>query len=86
MNRRTQNLSVNLLLFAAFLVVLASGVVLWQVLPGGGTSRGLDFVGLVRGDWTRVHVLASLTMTALVAVHLALHWRYVRAVPKLLRS
>lgn len=86
MNRRTANLYTDLGLFVAFAFVLASALVLWFLLPSGPEARGLTVLGLPRRDWTRVHRLSGVAMTALVAVHLALHWQYLASMPTLLRQ
>lgn len=85
MNQQKKNLYTDLGLFVVFFAVLASGIVLWFALPSGNASQGLSFLGLPRGDWSRVHRLSGVAMTVLVAVHLTLHWSYLRSVPRLLR-
>lgn len=59
----------------AGLVVLATGLLMWLVLPAG--SRGTSVWSLTRHDWGEVHLYASLTVLGLVALHLALNWSWV---------
>ena len=75
-----------LLLFEAF-----SGVLLWLVLPHGqgggeglgrgasGLGRGLEqtFAGIERSTWVTVHDWAAVLFTAIVVIHVALHWKWV---------
>jgi uncharacterized membrane protein len=57
-----------------------SGVILWVVLPSGQGSRlsGSAAVwGLDRHAWIDLHNWAALMLTAVVIVHVALHWKWV---------
>ena len=89
MNRNTLNLLVNVLSFFSFLVSTASGLVLWQILPLGYGYRGgrgvlteLLFLGLGRPDWLRIHNISSLIFVVLIVFHIALHWSWVKNLPR----
>jgi hypothetical protein len=86
MNRTALNLLVDVISFIAFLLSTASGLVLWQVLPGGGygysggpglVSEPL-FLGLSRLDWLNIHIHQSLLLAVLIILHIALHRRWIR--------
>jgi hypothetical protein len=87
MNRTALNLLVDVISFFAFLASTASGLVLWQVLPGGGYGfrggRGIVseplFLGLSRQDWLNLHNQTSLMLAVLIVLHMALHWRWIRS-------
>jgi hypothetical protein len=76
------NFVVDAMILAAFLAAAVSGVVS-VIMPHGGYQGGRnpDFgqtvLLLSRDGWTDVHVWGSLAMIAGIAVHLALHWRWI---------
>lgn len=85
MNRTALNLLVDVVSFFAFLASTISGLVLWQVLPGGeygfrgGQGLVLEplFWGLSHQDWLNLHNQTSLLLVALIVLHIALHWRWI---------
>ncbi|MHC1630786.1 MAG: DUF4405 domain-containing protein [Methanotrichaceae archaeon] len=93
MNRVKLNLLFDILSFFAFLASTISGVVLWQVLPYGQGFRGgrgiladQSFLGLARHDWLDIHDYSSWIFVALVAIHIALHWRWIKVQLKSIRK
>lgn len=59
---------------------LASGVILWFVLPAGQgfRSSGLAQVwGFDRHTWIGLHDWAAVMLVAVVVVHVAMHWKWV---------
>jgi Domain of unknown function (DUF4405) len=68
---------------AAFLIAGLSGLILRPALGGGGYQGGRNpfynaaILGLARNMWKDVHFWAGLAMVSLVALHLALHWRWI---------
>jgi hypothetical protein len=86
MNRTALNLLVDLISFIAFLASTASGLVLLWALPaagggfrgGGATLAGELFLGISRPEWLALHRIASLILAALILLHIALHWRWIR--------
>jgi hypothetical protein len=69
--------------FVAFLVEAVSGFVLWLALPngsGGGRGRG-GFGGesfiFDRHTWLHIHDLFAVVLVLLIAVHVAMHWRWI---------
>jgi hypothetical protein len=80
------NFSLDSLLFAAFFLASLSGLVAWLLLPSGGYRGGRNpfynatWLGLTRHNWDDLHLWAGLAMMAVLAVHLALHWKWVMCV------
>ncbi len=57
-----------------------SGIVLWFVLPSGQgwrSSGTVTAVSLDRHTWIDLHNWAALMLTAVVIVHLVMHWKWV---------
>ena len=82
MSKRTVNLWLNGVAFAAFVSLMVSGTVLhWVLPPGRGRRLGVDqlLFGWGRHDWRELHLWIALTFLALVVVHLTLHWSWIRA-------
>jgi len=89
--KRTQlNFAIDAGAFAAFLFLLSTGLLLRYQLPPG--SGGLDAVGTGRGaaerpvtilwgwtrhEWGRIHYWIAGLLIAILAVHLALHWKWI---------
>jgi hypothetical protein len=87
------NTVVNIANFFAALVSLVSGIVIWKILPSGQGFRGgrgeLDanlFWGFARHDWVNLHTISSLIFVGLVIVHLALHWYWIKNLPKMIKE
>ncbi len=83
------NAWVNIAAFIAGVVSVATGIVLW-LMPQGGYQGGRgwaarpEVLGLDHALWNDIHVWSSLALVALVLVHLALHWCWIKKVPKIL--
>lgn len=91
--RRTQfNAVVNVVGFAAFLVLAVTGLVGLIFLPPGTGGRGsghaplVTVLGLGRHDWGDIHNYAGLVFLGVVGLHLVLHWRWIKYLPSLLAS
>lgn len=78
MKRVQQNLVVDVVAFAAFVLLAATGVVMAYTLPprSGHTTT---LWGLSRHEWGDVHVWIAVFLMALLAVHLAFHWKWIGA-------
>jgi hypothetical protein len=61
------------------LVEAVSGFVLWFALPSGGGRRGLDltYLGLTRHTWIDIHDWVAIALTAIVIIHIIIHWKWV---------
>ncbi len=64
-------------------MALATGLILWLALPSGhgaglGRGSGRPFAAVDRHTWVDLHDWAGMALVAVVGVHLALNWRWVR--------
>lgn len=75
------NFWTDVLAFLTFLISTISGVVLMRAPDAYGAETSLpngDMLwGLSRLEWLHLHSNISLIFVALMAVHLAMHWRWV---------
>ena len=82
------NFSLDNLLFVAFFLAGLSGLVAWLIVPSGGYQGGRNpyygatLLGLTHQNWTDLHLWAGLAMILIVAIHLALHWRWIACVTR----
>jgi len=86
MKRITINALVDIGGLVAFIPSLISGLVLYLVLPSGG-GRGNSwaiYLGISRSQWLTMHDYTSLVFTALLIIHLLLHWKFFRHIRKCL--
>jgi len=69
--------------FVVFLVEAVSGFVLWLALPNGsGGGRGRGGLGgetfiFDRHTWLAIHDWAAVVLVVLIAVHVAMHWKWI---------
>ena len=81
-SRRRLNAAVDLLGLLLFVPVAITGIVIFFVFPNGGFQGGRNplyvdaYMGISRGDWVAVHDYLRMVFILLMAVHIALHWRY----------
>ena len=75
MNKNRVHFLVDLLAYLAFLGLAATGLLLAYRLPAG--SGGAAVLGLTRHEWGDVHFCLAASLVALMALHVALHWRWV---------
>jgi hypothetical protein len=84
MSRTKLNFIIDTFAFILMMLMMSTAAILEFVLPhgtgGGGRHRQVEtFLGLVRHDWGEIHFWIGLCLIAAVAVHLALHWRWIAA-------
>jgi hypothetical protein len=77
---------VDVIIAAAFALSALSGVILYLV-PGGyqggrNPNYGREILFLDHHGWSDLHTWTSFVMMAGIAVHLALHWRWIVAMAK----
>lgn len=80
MKRITINALVDVGCLITFIPSLISGLVLYLVLPSGG-GRGNSwslYLGIPRFQWLTMHDYTSLVFSALLILHLLLHWKFFR--------
>ena len=80
------NYVMDIIILVLFVVVLASGLLLWQAYPESGThhrgGRGdtaieKSVLGIAKSDMRAVHDWAGVLMGVFVAVHLLFHWKWI---------
>lgn len=83
MNRNIVNLVVDCASLVALSGLIATGLIMESVLPPGtgglGRGKGSRLWGWGRHDWGELHFYLAISFIALLAGHLALHWRWVWA-------
>jgi len=69
---------VNVISFLLFIVLCITGLLNWLVLPKGYEARGSFLVSL-RHFFIAFHEWAALVFMIVVAVHIVLHWPYIKS-------
>jgi ABC-type transport system involved in multi-copper enzyme maturation permease subunit len=69
---------VNVLSFILFIILFSTGLLNWLVLPRGYEARGSVLVS-VRHFFIAFHEWAALIFMIVVAVHIVLHWPYIKS-------
>lgn len=78
MRRIYVNYFLDLLLFLDMIGVAFIGLLLGFVIPrGGGPHAGKYLWGFHRHQWGNLHIVLSLIMLGLLALHLVLHWSWI---------
>ena len=69
---------VNVISFLLFIVLCSTGLLNWLVLPRGYEARGSFLVSL-RHFFIAFHEWAALIFIIVIAVHIVLHWQYIKS-------
>ena len=69
---------VNVISFILFIVLCSTGLLNWLVLPRGYEARGSSLVSL-RHFFIAFHEWTALIFMIVVAVHIVLHWPYIKS-------
>jgi len=69
---------VNVISFILFIILCSTGLLNWLVLPRGYEARGSLLVSL-RHFFIAFHEWAALVFMIVVAVHIVLHWPYIKS-------
>lgn len=77
---------IDILAFIAFLISAFSGVVMWLALPSQSGKISLEFLSLARHQWNAIHLFSSLIFVVIIIIHLALHWKWIKNIPRLWNS
>jgi hypothetical protein len=87
MRRITINALVDIGCLITFIPSFVSGLVLFFFLPSGGGRGGnwATYLGIARDQWLNMHNYWSLAFSALLIIHLLLHWMYFRNIRKCLK-
>lgn len=75
MPRNKLHLLVNVLAYLVMVALTATGLLMYYRLPPGSGSMGI--LGYSRHQWGTIHFCLALGLVALVALHVALHWKWV---------
>jgi hypothetical protein len=90
MKRVTVNFIVDLVSFVDLLGLVFTGIIMKYILPPGtgGCGRLLsggwgrehirDLWSMSRHEWGRIHYCLALLFVALIAVHIILHWSWIK--------
>jgi len=79
MKRSHLNFLVDALAFAAFVFLVATGVILEFLLPAG-SGHWVTLWGLDRHGWGNIHFWVAVFFLAALAIHVYLHWRWILSV------
>lgn len=88
MKRRKLNIFNNIATFISFLISTISGLLLLDnpgghgLRGGGGAIADQSLFGIGPHDWSGIHTISSIICVILVALHIALHWYWVKRLPE----
>jgi len=77
-SRSNQLWLVNIVSFLLFSILTLTGLINWLLLPRGPRSGG-GFLISLRHFLRDIHEWAGLGLIIVVAIHLFLHWSYIKA-------
>ena len=69
---------VNVISFVLFIILCSTGLINWLVLPRGYEGRG-NFLVSLRHYFITIHEWAGLIFIFLIAIHIVLHWPYIKS-------
>jgi hypothetical protein len=69
---------VNIISFILFIILCSTGFLNWFVLPRGYEGHGNSLVSL-RHFFIAIHEWAALIFMIVLAVHIILHWPYLKS-------
>jgi len=69
---------VNVASFVLFIILCSTGLINWLVLPRGYEARS-NFLVSLRHFFIAVHEWAGLIFIVLIAIHIVLHWPYIKS-------
>ncbi len=76
--RKTSHLwLINMVSFVLFVVLSLTGLINWLVLPKGYEAKG-SFLITLRHFFVEVHEWTALAFMVTIAIHIFLHWGYVK--------
>jgi hypothetical protein len=81
MNKSQANVVVDVVAFAAFLFLTATGVLMRYVLPPGSGHFSILW-GMDRHQWGHLHFWIAVALMATLTLHLLLHWPWIVCVIK----
>ena len=75
MRRPTQNFIIDLVAFAGFVLLVATGVLLYYILPPG-SGHYTTLWGMDRHEWGDIHLWIAVVFLGALTLHLILHWKW----------
>jgi hypothetical protein len=69
---------VNVISFVLFIILCSTGLINWLVLPRGYEGRG-NFLVSLRHFFIALHEWAGLIFMVMIAIHIVLHWPYIKS-------
>ena len=78
------NAWINLTAFPAALASGVTGYVLWLYFPAGSGRGSLEFLDIGYQIWYDLHFYTSTLFFILIAIHLILHYRWIRNIRRML--
>ena len=69
---------VNVISFVLFIILCSTGLINWLVLPRGYEGRG-NFLVSLRHFFIAFHEWAGLIFIVMIAIHIVLHWPYIKS-------
>jgi Domain of unknown function (DUF4405) len=69
---------VNVISFVLFIILCSTGLINWLVLPRGYETRG-NFLVSLRHFFIAFHEWAGLIFMVMIAIHIVLHWPYIKS-------
>jgi hypothetical protein len=75
--KRSRFWIINVVSFVLFIILSATGLINWLLLPKGYEARG-SFLITLRHFFVEVHEWTALAFMVTIAIHILLHWGYVK--------
>lgn len=75
--RQRQHWTINVIAFVFFAVLVVTGLINWLVLPHG-LGRHAGALVQFRHLLMNLHAWAGILFLLIIAIHLKLHWTYIR--------
>jgi hypothetical protein len=76
MRKPDLNFTIDLMIFAFFLLLASTGLLIYFILPAG--HGYLTVWGMNRHDWGDIHFWVALIFLGLVFTHIGLHWNWIK--------
>ncbi len=80
------NAWVDLFAFVSALASIVTGYILWFYFPLGSGRGSMDLLDISYQTWYDLHFYTSTLFVVLVAIHLVLHYRWIRNMRTMLGS
>jgi len=77
-NKAVKLWTINVFSFILFILLSITGLLNWLVLPRGYEAKGSVLIS-IRHFLTTIHEWTALIFMITIAMHLILHWTYIRS-------